>query len=258
MGAYTVLRLSWIGIIDISKSTITLFLKKIGKSFITGRPAHPKKNLAINEKWERDCFFKINELVTEILKKDPNIKIEFWHEDESRIGQKGHSTRSWFNKGTRQRVLVQNDFKSTKIFAALNPSSGELFSLILPKTDSEIMNLFLEALSKSLPFGVHIILQWDNASFHTSKKIKNYENITLFFQPPYSPEYNALERLWQYIKSKFLANRVYKDEEELVLICVEVMKKMKGLPEILKSLSNGFFLTKEKYDIWHDEMVLNF
>ena len=51
-------------------------------------------------------FFKINELVTEILIKNPNIKIEFWHEDESRIGQKGHSTRSWFDKGTRQRVLV--------------------------------------------------------------------------------------------------------------------------------------------------------
>ena len=121
-----------------------------------------------------------------------------------------------------------------------------------------MMNLFLEVLYKSLTSGVHIILQLDNASFHTSKKIRNYENITLFFQPPYSPEYNALERLWQHIKSKFLANRVYKDEEELMMICVNVMKKMRGLPEILKSLSNGFFLTKEKYDIWHEEMVRNF
>ena len=44
--------------VDISTSAITSFLKKLGKSFITGRPAHPKKNLAINEKWERDCFLK--------------------------------------------------------------------------------------------------------------------------------------------------------------------------------------------------------
>ena len=45
----------------------------------------------------------------------------------------------------------------------------------------------------------------DNASWHKTKAVQEYceeNNITLLFLPPYSPEYNPLERVWSFLKSK--------------------------------------------------------
>ena len=45
----------------------------------------------------------------------------------------------------------------------------------------------------------------DNATWHKTKKVKEFcelNNITLLFLPPYSPEYNPIERVWSFLKSK--------------------------------------------------------
>ncbi len=45
-------------------------------------------------------------------------------------------------------------------------------------------------------------MQLDNGKFHPSSQLKIPDNILLVFQPPYSPELNPSERVWQYIKQK--------------------------------------------------------
>ena len=61
------------------------------------------------------------------------------------------------------------------------------------------MSVFLEKFQQENRHQVHII-QLDNAPIHTAKKLKVPENIILLFQPPYSPEVNPIERVWEYIK----------------------------------------------------------
>ncbi len=54
---------------------------------------------------------------------------------------------------------------------------------------------------KDIPLAFFI----DNASWHKTKTVKtfcNNNNITLLFLPPYSPEYNPIERVWSFLKSK--------------------------------------------------------
>jgi putative transposase len=45
-------------------------------------------------------------------------------------------------------------------------------------------------------------VQLDNGKFHHSSQLKIPDNILLLFQPPYSPELNPIERVWQYIKQE--------------------------------------------------------
>jgi transposase len=45
-------------------------------------------------------------------------------------------------------------------------------------------------------------VQLDNDKFHHSSQLKIPDNILLVFQPPYSPELNPIERVWQYIKQQ--------------------------------------------------------
>ncbi len=54
-------------------------------------------------------------------------------------------------------------------------------------------------MSEQFPDSLNII-QLDNSGAHTAKDIAIPDNIGLVFQPPYSPELNPIERLWQYLK----------------------------------------------------------
>jgi transposase len=49
-----------------------------------------------------------------------------------------------------------------------------------------------------------------------AKVLKVPENISLLYLPAYSPELNALERLWGYMKSHYLSNRAYTDYDDLL------------------------------------------
>ena len=75
------------------------------------------------------------------------------------------------------------------------------------------MNLHLAEISKSVDSDVHVALVLDGAGWHSSKGLRVPDNITLIPLPPYSPELNPMELVWLYLKSHYLANRVYADHE---------------------------------------------
>jgi transposase len=95
-------------------------------------------------------------------------------------------------------------------------SSGRNFSLILPNVDTQHMNVFLSELSKEYP-EERITLILDGAGWHKSRDLRIPDNIYIFYLPPYSPELNPVERLWLYIKSNILSNKIYEDLSDLEL-----------------------------------------
>jgi transposase len=54
-----------------------------------------------------------------------------------------------------------------------------------------------------------IALIVDNAGWHSSKDLNIPKNITLVPFPPYAPELNAMEQVWEWRKSYFLSNQYY-------------------------------------------------
>ncbi len=104
------------------------------------------------------------------------------------------------------------------------------------------MNKFLEEFKKYLGKR-EVILIMDNASFHKSKRLKIPEGINIEYIPPYSPELNPVERVFQDIK-KYFKNLVFDSIDEMIEKLSEVlntfsMKKLKNLtffPYIKKAL----------------------
>jgi len=88
------------------------------------------------------------------------------------------------------------------------------------------MNEFLRLLSKNVGNKNHIVLVVDNAGWHDSAELKVPGNITLLPLPPYSPELNAIENLWGYLKSNFLSGRVFKDEDAVIQAGCEVLRNL--------------------------------
>ncbi|MDT3674945.1 transposase [Microcystis wesenbergii] len=68
-------------------------------------------------------------------------------------------------------------------------------------------------------------MQLDNARFHKAKKLKIPDNIILIFQPPYCPESNPIEQIWQYLK-KGLRWKLPASLDELRELITERLKVM--------------------------------
>lgn len=142
--------------------------------------------------------------------------VDVWQQDESRVGQQGSTTRIWVKTGTRPRKVRQQQFISTYIYGAVCAKTGDAFGLILPYTNTEAMQLFLNELSCHVKNGRHIALVMDNAGWHTANELVVPQNITLIPLPPYSPELNAVEQVWNWIKAHYLSNCNFADYEDIV------------------------------------------
>ena len=99
------------------------------------------------------------------------------------------------------------------------------------------MQLFLEQLSHDNS-DHQVILQVDGASWHTSSKLSIPSNIHLIFQPPYSPELNPMEAVWDYIKENFFRNRFFKSmqalEDHLCVVVKNLMKEKNVIKSIIE------------------------
>lgn len=119
------------------------------------------------------------------------------------------------------------------LYGAVEPETGEQFYLELSHVDQVCFKRFLTEFSTRYPNDHHVI-QVDNAAFHTAKAITLPDNVSLLFQPAYSPDTNPIERVWSWIKSKikgalFTDIEVLKDKvweiiqettnEQIVSIC---------------------------------------
>jgi putative transposase len=104
--------------------------------------------------------------------------------------------------------LADKRFASLYLFAACRPGTDEAFALALPEATTAGMSLFLSEFARELAPGVHAALILDRAGWHVARGLTVPDNITLVPLPPYSPELNPVERVWLYLRERFLSHRV--------------------------------------------------
>jgi transposase len=148
-------------------------------------------------------------------------KVEIWFQDEARVGQQGTITRMWAEKGTRPRALRQLQYEYAYIFGATCPERDHAVALVAPDIGTDVMIAHLKEISKSIPTGKTAVLILDRASWHTTSKLNIFPNIKLLRLPPASPELNPVEQLWQQIRDNSLANRIYKDYDDIETACCD-------------------------------------
>ncbi len=162
--------------------------------------------------------------------------VDIWQQDESRVGQQGSVTRIWAKKGTRPHKVRQQQFIATYIYGAVCAKTGEAFGLVLPYTNTGSMQLFLDELSHQARDQRHIALVIDNAGWHIAKDLVVPKNITLVPLPPYSPELNATEQVWNWMKSHYLSNCNFKDYDDIVDKVSFAWNEFTKQPDLVKSM----------------------
>jgi transposase len=145
----------------------------------------------------------------------PDKQVEVWFQDEARIGQRGTLTSVWAERGSRPTAVKQTEYEWCYLFAAVNPLTGASSALVAPTVNTGLMNQHLAFIRREAGPDRHVVLVLDQAGWHVAKALKVPKNITLLHLPPYSPELNPVERIWAYLRSHYLSNRVYRDYDQL-------------------------------------------
>ena len=161
-----------------------------------------------------------------------------WFQDEARIGQKNKITRRWARRGTRPSAPHDQRTQSVYIFGAICPAQGKAAGLVLPFCNIWAMNQHLAEISQAVAHGAHAVLLVDQAGWHTSDKLQLPANISIVLLPPKSPELNATENTWQFMRENWLSNRVFDSAEDIVDHCCAAWNKLVDQPWRIMSIGS--------------------
>ena len=131
-------------------------------------------------------------------------------QDEGRFGLLGTPRRCWAPRSIRPVVGARLQRKYLYAFAAVSPHDGVLDSLILPWVNAETMSLFLATVAERHD-DEFIVMVMDQAGWHIAGNLQVPSNMRLVLLPPYSPELNPAEHLWEALREDWFANTVFHD-----------------------------------------------
>jgi hypothetical protein len=163
--------------------------------------------------------------------------IEVWFQDEARVGQQGTLTRIWARRGTRPRAPRDRRYAWAYLFGAVCPERATGAGLVLPYANAEAMGLHLAEISRHIAQGAHAVLVLDGAGWHGASDLAIPDNLTLLPLPPYSPELNPVENVWQYLRQNQLSLRVWPDYDAIVETCCQAWNALMAMPERLASIT---------------------
>jgi hypothetical protein len=121
-------------------------------------------------------------------------------------------------------------------YAAISPLEGIIESLVMPYSNIECMQIFIDYVA-SHHSDRHILMLLDQASFHTSDKLILPDNMTFFPILAHSPELNPVVVLWLYIRTRYFKNDWFdyiKDVSDRLLLA---FSELLHLPDVIKSIA---------------------
>lgn len=157
-------------------------------------------------------------------------------QDEGRFGLLGHPRRCWAPRHVRPVVGARLQRKYLYAFAAVSPSDGVLDSLILPWVNAQTMSLFLAEVA-ARHADEFIVMVMDRAGWHIAGQLEVPTNMRLVFLPPYSPELNPAEHLWQALREDCFANTVFHDLDDVENALQEGLAAIEADPRRVQSMT---------------------
>jgi transposase len=159
-------------------------------------------------------------------------------QDEARFGRINDPRRGWAPRGIRPQVHAQIVREYTYVFGAACPHDGLLDTLILPAANAATMSLFLAEVSQRHAHET-ILMVLDGAGWHRARELRVPENIRLLSLPPYSPQLNPVEHLWEDLREKWFPNLVFDGLDALEAHLNEALIAYENNPTVVASIT-GF------------------
>jgi transposase len=129
--------------------------------------------------------------------------------------------------------MVSHEY--TYAYATVSVKDGKVDSLILPHVNGDCMQIFLDEISVRYPDN-RMIMVLDGAGWHRNESLIVPDNIRLLRLPPYSPELNPVEHLWDDLREKAFHNVVFDSIDALEDHLEEALRNMENDQERIRSI----------------------
>jgi putative transposase len=155
--------------------------------------------------------------------KRESVRLMF--EDEAGFGRINKPKYCWSFKGLRPTVPCHHIREYRYAYGAVEPLTGESFFLVLPYSNTDCMNIYLQELSKEYPRDT-VLLVCDGAAWHKADILVIPENIRLLFIPPSTPEMNPIEQIWKEIRKRGFRNEVFATLDKVIVRLCETIRSL--------------------------------
>jgi len=185
--------------------------------------------------------------VRDNLNKDKFDSVNIYCQDESRMGLIIKQKRVITAKGIKPVGKYKHSYKYFWIWGSFSPITGDSHYMISDGVSKNAFIAYLNDLALLNPRELKLVII-DNAAFHSTKDVKLPENIILVPLPPYSPELNPAEKMWQWFKGK-IAMKMFKSierlEEQLTMLIKSTDKNK------VRSITGFEYIIKNYYSVFN-------
>jgi transposase len=228
------------GGLSVKLATVYKYLKKAGARLKVPRPCHEKKDA-----WASLAFREALAVHLAALKLPPNRPVRLWVADEMRYGLLPVTRRVWSLRGVRPVCPVHPRYQWAYLYGAVEVGGqAQVECLYCPTVTLEYSQRFLKQLAAREPGATHVVL-WDQAGFHPQEGAAGLpDNVRLLPLPPYSPELNPIEGLWDQLKDH-LCNKVFASLRALENAMTDFLRPFWENPERVRDLiGQGWLLAQ--------------
>lgn len=225
--------------VTVSLPTVYAYLGKSGARLRVPRPVHLKKDPAAAEAFKRELATRLAALHLE-----PKRRVRVWVMDEMRCGLHTEPRRVWGLRGQRPVVTVQQKYEWQYVYGALEVGRSGVQFLYAPSVSLEWNQAFLAQIAAHDPESVHVVI-YDGAGFHHRDGAPEVPaNVRLITLPPYSPELNPVEKLWNIVRDG-ICNRVFASLQELTDGLTAVLSRFwRNARAVFSLIGSGWLLSE--------------
>ena len=163
--------------------------------------------------------------------------------DEARFGRMNRPRPCWAPQGVRPQVASQLIREYIYLYGAVCPQDGTCVYLIMPTSNTACFQSFLNVLSRRFA-RQDILLVLDGAPNHRCCNLRVPDNVSLLFLPPYAPELNPKENLWDEIREKLFRNYALKSIDAVHRKLEEAILYIERNPKLVKSITSFPYIVK--------------
>lgn len=200
--------------VEVSPPTMSAALQKIG-----ARRGRPKPVVAST--WSKKAKNKRLREIRELLDNLPSDEVAVY-EDEVDIHLNPKIGLDWMLRGQQKEVVTPGQNQKRYLAGALNPQTGELIWVEGEQKNSFLFIRLLWELHLHYPEArrIHVII--DNYSIHFTEQVRQSlesdagQRIALHPLPPYCPDHNKIERVWQDLHANVTRNHTCREMPKLM------------------------------------------
>jgi transposase len=218
----------------VSEDYLYSLLHRYGWRKVEPRPRHVKANPAAQESFKRNFPSLVRRLTASAPR---HLRPCVLFEDEARFGRISTVRACWAPPDIRPRVGHQQVREYCQAVLAVSPLEGRISAVVVPGgVDHHTMNSFLIETTTRFPRRYFIIFL-NGAGAHIARDLSVPQDMHLELLPPYSPELNPVEPLWDYMREHYFSNRVFATIARVESRLCEAFRELDADPRLVRSIA---------------------